>query len=64
MNLKDLSITEWSSKPEKSLQPLPGVRVVHLPTGIVVEVDRYRAQYQNKDYALKLLAKKLKNTRE
>lgn len=36
-----------------------GVRIRHVPSGIVVQVDDQRLQTQNKKIALRILAKKL-----
>ena len=41
-----------------------GVRIHHLPSGIVVRVDDQRLQAQNKKIAFKLLAKKLRKLRQ
>lgn len=40
-----------------------GVRLHHLPSGIVVQADDQRLQSQNKKNALKILAEKLKKMR-
>lgn len=37
-----------------------GVRILHLPSGIVVQVDDQRLQSQNKKIAFQILAQKLK----
>lgn len=41
-----------------------GVRVFHIPSGIVVQVDDQRLQSQNKKIALQILAEKLKKARQ
>ncbi len=40
------------------------VRLTHLPTGIVVSCRTQRSQYQNKDYAMKMLMSKLVEIKE
>ncbi|MCL2053916.1 MAG: peptide chain release factor 2 [Oscillospiraceae bacterium] len=40
------------------------VRLTHTPTGIVVSCQTQRSQYQNKDYALKMLISKLVEIKE
>ena len=40
------------------------VRLIHLPTGIVVSCQTQRSQFQNKDYCMKMLRSKLIEIKE
>lgn len=54
IDLKDLRIFGWSSKPKGawSLGIDTGVHIIHLPTGIEIKEDFYRSQHQNKELAM------------
>jgi len=41
-----------------------GVRILHIPSGIVVQVDDQRLQSQNKKIAFQILAEKLRKMRQ
>ena len=44
----------WSTETEQ------GVKIVHLPTGYVVECDDFRSQHKNKEVCLEALKELLK----
>ena len=58
---KDLSISAWSSKSKGdwSMAVAHGIRIVHLPTGIIIECESERSQHKNKAIAMDLLIEKL-----
>lgn len=57
IDCKYLSISSWSNtrKSGHSLITDSGVRVIHLPTGTIVEVDSERSQHANRAKAIKRL---------
>lgn len=61
---EELSISSWETKKRgrSSLQIRPpnGVKIVHLPTGIVVTCDEHRSQHRNRHAALLELQEKIK----
>lgn len=58
---EDLTISLWSSEPRTGIQAgMPkGVQIIHLPSGIVVQYDKERNMYKNKDTALQKLKERL-----
>lgn len=58
---EDLRINHWSSERQGGwlLTPPKGVQVIHLPTGICIEVESERNQHQNRYLALKELQRQL-----
>lgn len=59
---KDLQITTYPEPPTTGMLTgtlSPGVKIVHIPTGIVVVCDSARHQYLNRELALKQLVAKL-----
>lgn len=51
LNMKDVEIT--------SCRPGNQIRLVHIPTGIVVECDEHQSQHMNRDDAIAKLKEKL-----
>ena len=63
INPADVQIDGYSSVHQSgfSLQPLNGVKITHLPTGITVTCENERSQYRNKAIAVAELKEKLRN---
>ncbi|MBU2952197.1 peptide chain release factor family protein [Marinobacter sp. F3R08] len=47
------------NKENESLGPKTGVRIRHIPTGLIVEQTKDRAQFRNRDRALTILRERL-----
>ena len=62
VNVNDIRIFSWSSKPKAGFQigTDNGVHVIHLPTGLEFKIDSERSQHKNKDIALSKLTSELK----
>ena len=58
---EEIRINGWSSKRQGgwSLSSPKGVQVIHLPTGICIEIESERTQHQNRYLALKELQRQL-----
>ena len=54
---KDVIVSDWSSvqRSGHSLQPLSGVKVTHLPTGIQATAENHRSQHMNREVAFQRL---------
>lgn len=61
INPKDLRINAWSSKRPSAwlLTPPKGIQLIHLPTGICIEVESERSQHRNRTLALEKLQAEL-----
>lgn len=59
---EDISINSWSEKKISpwSLESPKGIRVIHLPTGTVVEEDSYKSQHENRHRAMLKLSEIVK----
>jgi len=57
----ELEIFNWSGKSHSgfSLSSENGVKIIHLPTGLVVTCEKNKSQHKNKHDALLLLKEKL-----
>ena len=61
---EDIEMEVYRSSGQKVNTPSSAVRLIHKPTGIVVSCQTQRSQYQNKDYAMKMLRSKLIEIKE
>ena len=59
---EEITIEHWQSKPLSPwLHQIPrGVKITHLPTGVVVTEESDRSQHRNKEIALDAIRNKLK----
>lgn len=59
LNIRDLHISTYkgkhNSKGSWSIETELGVKVVHFPTGYVVECDDFKSQHKNKVVCMKAL---------
>ncbi len=64
LDMKDLHITtfkgKYNSKEGWSMGTPLGVKIVHLPTGYVVECYEFRSQHKNKSVCIEALKELLK----
>ena len=63
VDVNDIRIFSWSSKPKTGFQigTDSGVHVIHLPTKLEFKIDSERSQHKNKNIALSELSKALKD---
>ena len=61
LNPDDLVIQTYSSKPKGgwSLRPDDGIKITHVPSGLVAFSDSERSQHRNKNIAMQELREKL-----
>jgi len=60
-NTEDIIVASWSNKKQGSwnLNSITGIKVIHLPTKIVVTCDKERSQHRNRHLAFIELENKL-----